>query len=123
MTIEINDESYIVGIWFSSNPETGDDWLALIIRDPDNPKAYKGFSRFRYTKGKQTTGFDDEKSFTYFKSDKKHAEDDLIDLMDLSQRTIERGYPEKDKVIIKGDSNKFRELLKDKSWMNMYAAH
>ena len=68
-------------------------------------------------------GFDDEKSFTYFKSDKKHAEDDLIDLMDLSQRTIERGYPEKDKVIIKGDSNKFRELLKDKSWMNMYAAH
>jgi hypothetical protein len=43
MSIEINEKSYIVGLWFSSDPITENNWLACIIRDPENPKKYKGW--------------------------------------------------------------------------------
>jgi hypothetical protein len=51
--IELDDKSYIVGMWFSSNPKTNDDWMACVIREEskginknlirsDNELYYKG---------------------------------------------------------------------------------
>ena len=48
--IELDDKSYIVGMWFSSNKKTNDDWMSCIVRDPKDPTRFKGWSRFRTTK-------------------------------------------------------------------------
>lgn len=119
MTIEINEKSYIVGIWFSSNPITENNWLAGVVRDPENPKRYKGWSRFRYVKDDKIFDSEDEKKWTDFTSQEHHTEQDMIDFMDLAQVRIEEGYPDKDKIIVKGDIKKLVELSKGKEWMNI----
>jgi hypothetical protein len=119
MTIELDDKSYVVGMWFSSDPKTNNDWLACMIKDPNNPKKYKGWSRFRYTKDDKIFDSEDEKSWTNFESSDTNTEDEIIAIMDSMQNAIETGYPVKDKMIVKGSLKKLIELSKSKSWMNI----
>lgn len=118
MTIEIDEKSYIVGVWFSSCPVTDNNWLACVIRDPENPDSYKGWSRFRYIKGDAIFDGEDEKSWTSF-SCEGITEEKCIANLDEIQNGIAQGYPKKDKVIVKGDCLKMMELTKDKEWMHM----
>lgn len=118
MTIEINDKSYIVGMWFSRDPITNNDWLACIVRDPEQPTRYKGWSRFRYVKDNKIWDSEDRKSWTTFTSREQMNDDEIIGFIRLMQK-LECAYPHKDEIIVKGDIKKFFELAKDKSWMNL----
>lgn len=122
MTVEFNESSYIVGMWFSSCPKTLNNWLAGIVRDPENDKKYKGWSRFRYAKGNKIFNSEDEKIWTEFTSQENENEQSMIDFMRNAQRTIKEGYPEADEIIVNGDIHKLFELSKDKAWMHMKIA-
>jgi hypothetical protein len=119
MTIELDDKSYIVGVWYSSDPETLNNWLSCVIRNPDNPKTFKCWSRFRYVKGDKIFDGEDEKNWTTFISNEGHSESDLIALMRDAQEEIAPGYPDKDKIIVKGNLEKLMRLAKDKDWMHL----
>lgn len=117
--MQLNENTYLIGIWFSSNPSTLDSWLGYAIRDPDNPDKYKIFYRFRHKKDGQIFDSQDEKYHYGFLSNDGQSEDDIINLIDQIQSSIELAYPEKDKVIIKGDVVKMFSLCKDKSWFHI----
>lgn len=116
--IQIDEQSYIVGVWFSSCPETQNNWLACVIRDPENPKCFKGWSRFRYVKDDKIFDGEDEKSWTTLTAEDK-TENEFIMMLDMVQVGIEEGYPDKDRVIVQGDIHKMMKLTKDKAWMHM----
>lgn len=120
MAIELSEESYIVGVWYSSCPKTNNNWLACFVKNPENPKKYKGWSRFRYSNGPEIFDGHDEKSWTALSSnDENKTDEDIIEFMDKMQNLIEAGYPEKDQIIVKGGLEKLIELSKDKPWMHM----
>jgi hypothetical protein len=118
MTIEINEESYIVGIWFSSDPETNNNWLGCVVRDPENPTGFKGWSRFRYAKGDGIWDNEDKKSWYTFKIDKNIDEDGVIELMEKILN-MPQAYSFKDRIIVKGSLKKLMKLSKSKIWMNI----
>lgn len=122
MTIEIDEKSYIVGIWFSSDPVTENNWLAGIVRDPENSLRYKGWSRFRYVNDTKVWNSNDEKSWTTFTSQEHATDEDMIKFMELAQKEIEGGYPEKDKIIVQGDLKKLIKASQGKSWMHLKTA-
>jgi hypothetical protein len=122
MTIELNDESYIVGMWFSSCPKTHNDWMACVIADPDRPGCFKGWSRFRITKDDKIWDSEDEKKWTYFSSAPENTEEDMIAIMRGLQNSLASGYPDKDKIIVKGDMKKLFRLSKGHSWLNLKEA-
>lgn len=119
MTIELDEKSYIIGMWFSSDPVTSNNWLACAIRDQGNPLAFKGSYRFRYVKDDKIFDGEDEKSWYSFSLPQGVTEESIIETMDLAQAEIESGYPEKDKVIVKGNLKLLMELAKDKEWMHI----
>jgi hypothetical protein len=121
--IKLDDKSYIVGVWFSSNPISNDNWLACIIRKPDNPKEHLGWYRFRYSKSADPFSGEDEKNWFQIGFNENMKEDDFIDVMNEAQARIEEGYPEQDCVIVKGDLKKLIELTKDKPWMHCMVKH
>lgn len=119
MTIELDDKSYILGMWFSSNPVNNNDWLGCVIKDPDNPKKYKGWSRFRYTRDNKIFDNDDEKSWTTFTSQEEKTEEDMIQFMTLAQKEIEHGFPVMDHLMVRGSLAELIELSDSKDWLNM----
>lgn len=119
MTIEIDEKSYIVGFWFSVNPETDNNWLACVIRDPENPRRYKGWYRFRYVKDSKVFDSDDEKSWMGFYTQEDEKEDTIIEIMDGLQHELKVGYPKTDRTIVKGGMKDFVALTKDKDWIHM----
>lgn len=119
MTIQLDDKSYIVGMWFSSNPITNNDWLACIIRDPEHPNRFIGWSRFRYTKDDKIFDSEDEKIWTNFSSAEGATEQQMIAYLGIMQRGIEEGYPHMDEIIVKGDLKKLMKLAENKPWMNI----
>jgi hypothetical protein len=119
MTIEIDKDSYIVGMWFSNDPESNNDWLGCVIRHPDNPKQFKGWSRFRYVKYTSIFDSKDEKSWTTLTSAEGATEESMIRSMESVQKLLEPGYPDKDCMMVHGSLDKFMKLAKDKPWMNI----
>ncbi len=93
--------------------------MACVIRDPENPKCFKGWSRFRYVEDAKIFDSDDRKSWTYLRSGEDTTEEALIHSMEAAQNLIEEGYPDKDSIIVKGGMDKFFKLAKGKPWMNM----
>lgn len=118
MTIELNDESYILGMWFSFDPLTENSWLGCVIKDPTNPKRFKGWSRFRYKKDKKIFDSDDSKNWHTFTSDENTHEDFIIKTMEAIQNRISIKYPEKDFIRVNGDLKKLISLSKDKDWLH-----
>ena len=119
MTIELDENIYIVGMWFSSDPISGNDWLATIIRDPDHPTRYKGSYRFRYIKDDKIFDSEDEKSWTDFTCEDNIPETQIIEGMAYLQEAISAGYPDMDKIIVQDGIDKFFELAEGKPWMNI----
>lgn len=119
MTIELNDKSYIVGLWFSSSLFHRHDWLAWIIKDPENPKGYTGGYRFRYAKDNKIFDSEDEKSWRYFKTTEEKTEDEIIKIGNDMQEKMKAHFPQTDKIIVKGNLEKLMELAKDKPWMHL----
>lgn len=121
MTIELDEKSYIVGMWFSSCPKTNNDWLACVVRDPENPEGFKGWSRFRYANGDKIWDNDDKKRWYTIRCENNISEDDVIEMMEKALHMPE-AYPFKDKIIVRGSLRQLMELAKGKSWMNMKVA-
>lgn len=122
MMIELNDESYIVGIWFSSDPVSNNNWMSGFIKDPDNLKRYKGWSRFRYNKDDKVFDSEDEKIWADLTAHEDQNEDDIINTMRLAQLELKSAYPDTDEIIVKGRLKKLMKLARGKSWMNMKAS-
>lgn len=119
MTIELDDKSYIVGMWFSSNPNNNDDWLGCVIHDPKKPGCFKGWSRFRYAKSGKIFDNDDEKSWTTFYSREGDTEQTMIDFMTMAQKQIEPGFPVIDNLMVRGTLKDLIKLSDTKDWLNM----
>jgi hypothetical protein len=117
--IELDDKSYIVGMWFSSNPITNNDWMACIIRDPENKKGFKGWSRFRYTKDAKIWDSEDEKRWTAFRSAPGATEQYMIDVIEQTQQHLTCEFKNTDKIIVKGNLKKLMELSEGHDWLNM----
>ncbi len=120
--IELDDKSYIVGMWFSSNPVTNNDWMACVIADPDRPGCFKGWSRFRKTKDDKIWDSKDEKTWTQFQSAEGHDEDFMIKTMREMQQTLKGQFKDIDKIIVKGNLKKMMRLSKGHPWLNMKQA-
>src|SRR6185369_1493117 len=119
MTIELDDKSYILGTWFSSNFLNNNDWLGCVIKDHDNHKKYKGWSCFRYTRDNKIFDNSDEKSWTTFTSEEEKTEEDMIRFMTLAQKEIEPGFPVMDHLMVRGSLAELIELSDTKDWLNM----
>ncbi len=119
MTIELDDNSYIVGIWFSSNPNNNNDWLGFVIHDPKKPGCFKGWLRFRYSKSGKIFDNDDEKSWTTFYSREGDTEQTMIDFMTMVQKQIEPVFPVIDHVMVRGTPKELIKLSDTKDWLNM----
>lgn len=119
MTMKLDNKSYIVGLWFSSDPKNNNDWLGCVVRDSKNHSKYIGFSRFVYKKYNNIFNTDDEKSWTDFTSQENQSEQDMIDLMERLQLIISPGYPVKDSFIVKGTFESLVKLSGSKDWIKM----
>lgn len=117
--IKLDDKSYIVGMWFSSNKFTNNDWMGCVIKDPNREGHFKGWSRFRYGKDKKIWNSKDEKSWTAFQTDEKKTEDEAIEIFNTLQEHIKAGYPDTDKIIVKGSLEDLIKASKEHSWLNM----
>lgn len=117
--IELDDKSYIVGMWFSHNPVTNNDWMACVIRDPENPKQWKGWSRFRTTKDAKIWNSEDEKRWTSFRSGEGQTEEHMIQTLNETQEHLKCAYGITDKIIVKGTLKKLMKLSKGHDWLNM----
>ena len=119
MTIELDENSYIVGMWFSSTPKSHNDWLGCAIIDPENPLRYKGWSRFRHANSGEILDNDDDKCWTTYISHEGLSEEDVIRFMELAQNEIIEGFPDKDCLIVRGNLERLIELSDSKPWLNM----
>ncbi len=117
--IELDDKSYIVGMWFSSNPKTNNDWMSCIIADPNRPGFFKGWSRFRTTKDAKIWDSEDTKKWTQFASQEGHTEEFMIETMNATQQTLKVAYQVTDKIIVKGSLKDMIKLSKGKDWLNI----
>jgi predicted DsbA family dithiol-disulfide isomerase len=117
--IELDDKSYIVGIWFSSSISTNNDWMACVIRDPENPACYKGWSRFRTAKDDKIWDSEDEKRWSKFKTQEAKTEEEIIKHMNDVQQSLSAAYRNTDKILVKGNLKKMIGLSKDKDWLNI----
>lgn len=116
--IEIDETTYIVGIWFSSSPLTNKNWMACIIKDPENTNKCKGWIRFRHVKGDKIFNSEDVKQWMTFISKENESEDEAINSIELFQKEVQLIYPYKDKIIVKGDINKMMSMSKNKDWIH-----
>ena len=107
--IELNNESYIVGIWFACNEKTQDNWLGCVIRDPDNPKKYKIWDRLKFSNGYEKK----------WGSLVLESESMAINFMEDIQNEMRSVFPETDSIIVKGHLKKLIELSKNKQWFQM----
>src|SRR6202012_5090632 len=117
--IELDDKSYIVGMWFSSNPKNNNDWMACVIADPKRPGKFKGWARFRITKDARIWNNDDEKRWTTFGSQGEETEEDMIFILTEMQKKIDMEYPMMDRIIVKGGLKDLIELSDGHDWLNM----
>ncbi len=118
--IELDDNSYIVGIWFSSCPKTGNDWMGCLIKNPEDSTNYQGWSRLRYVNTKSSG--EDEKIWRHFTTKDNESEEEMIKFMDLTQSRMDEVYSVQDKIIVKGSLSKLISLSKDKDWLVKFMA-
>lgn len=116
--IELNENSYIVGIWYSENPGSG-NWLCCVIADPDKKGFFKGWSRTRITNDDKIFDSTDEKRWLNFDSKEGQTEDQMIETINVLHHASAMAYNFLDKIMVKGDLKKLMKLSKDHHWMHM----
>jgi hypothetical protein len=119
MTIELDEKSYIVGIWFSSCSETGNDVLMCVIAHPEKKGFFKGWSRTRYCNSPEIFNNDDKKNWYSFISREGQTEEYMIETMDTLHQASRMAYDYLDKIIVRGSLEKLMEMAPKHHWMNM----
>lgn len=117
--IKLDEESYIVGIWFSSSSTTNNDWMACVVADPENKGRFNIYTRSRYGKDDKIFDSDDTKSWYLHKSSEGQDEDYLIDIVNKLQDMSKIAYDELDKVIVKGSVEKLLEMADAHPWLHL----
>ena len=118
MTIEFNDDSHIIALWFSESPE-GNNWLACAQRDNKTQEIRVDY-RFRYKKDDYAFNSKDEKSWYTVKPKKEDSNEKIIDTFRLIQKAgTHLGFPYHDEVMINGGTQEFLDKTKDKPYMQM----
>lgn len=117
--IELDDKSYIVGMWFSEDPITGDNWMACVIADPEKKGYFKGWARTRFIKDNKIFDSDDEKRWQSFESRSGQTENYMINTMSEIQASASIVFKKIDKIIVKGNLKKLMKLSKNHPWMNI----
>jgi hypothetical protein len=118
--IELTDNGYILGIWFSAS-KSGNDWMCIAQKDSLDDKwkiKYRWRTRMDEILGQ---GSNDKKSWRSLIAKGVMTEDQIIHLLNEMQDSIEDGYPEKDHVLIQGNPQKFIEIMKasKKPWLHI----
>lgn len=115
---EFTKDSYILGIWFSSN-KNNEDWMCAVQKEKDSD-TWNGKYRTRIAKDGRIFDHDDEKRWVSFKS-KDKTEEEMIRIIDDLQAAAGLVYPDKDKLMIQGDINTFMEKITNsgKDWLHM----
>lgn len=122
--IEFDNKTYILGFWYSNDPQTNNNWLCCIVRDDASDGDWKGWYRFRYKKDEKIFDSDDEKSWVMLngrkdKNMQKKTEDEITGFMFDMQSAILLMYSQPDYLIIKGGISDLMEKAKTKDWMNI----
>jgi hypothetical protein len=119
MTIELTNKSYILGFWFSEM-KNDDDVLTVSWKEGEDSE-WKVKIRYRKRNKDNDKIFDndDEKTWYDIKVPKEKSEDELITLLDRFQKSSPLICNFQDKLIIKGDFDKFLELAETKPWMHI----
>lgn len=117
--IELDEKSYIVGMWFSNNPVTNNDWMSCVIADPKKKGFFKGWSRFRTAKDSKIWDSEDEKKWYTFTSQEGQDEDYMIKTMNETQAHLSKAFKDMDKIIVKGGLKKMIKLSDGHPWLNM----
>lgn len=117
--IEFKPDSYIVGLWYSENPQTLDNWMCAVWKDKDDER-WNVFYRMRYKKDDKIFDSKDEKSWYGFACSGKTQEYQMIKTIDDMQRIgISIMMPKHDRLLIQGGFNDFLEKGKDKKWLHL----
>jgi hypothetical protein len=120
--IKLDDNSYIVGIWFSEDPETGHNWMATVIADPNKSGFFKIYSRTRYHKDNKIFDSNDEKNWINASSKEGQTEDQIINITNHLQSLLRVFYKNLDKLIVQGNLEKLIDLSFSKPWLNFKMA-
>jgi len=110
--IELDENDYIIGVWFSSCPTTGNNWMLFIKLNKENPKRYLGAYRIHCLK----TG---DKFWVDIENTNDRTEDEMIEQADEIQRASACVFPEVDRIIVQGNVKKFLELAKETEWLGI----
>lgn len=119
--IELNEESYILGVWFGECQKTLNNWMCIWIKIPGSINKFEGHYRHCYKKDNLIWDSKDEKLWCKISNTKQEEEDEekIISKMNDIHETIKTMYPCVDKIIVKGDFYKFMEMSKDKIWLHI----
>ncbi len=117
--IEFDENSYVVGMWWASDPVTNNNWLCCVQRSKKNPRCFQGDYRFRYEQDDKIFDSEDIKNWYHFETKEDETEEDTIKAVNILQAAVSIKFPELDFLPIYGDLKKFFELAKTKPWMHM----
>jgi len=117
--IEIDENSYVVGMWWASDPVTNNNWLCCVQRSKTNPKCFEGHYRFRYHEDDKIFDSKDRKSWVSFVSKEDEKEEEVIKSINILQSVVALKFPEIDFIPGGGCIKKFFEIAKTKPWMHM----
>lgn len=119
MTIELNEKSYILCIWFASCPQTENDLMITVIKDPDKEGYWKGKMRVRQKIDDNIFDSNDLKTWYSFETNVPMTEDEMIRKQHEMMESTKVLFPEIDFVIVQGGVEAFLEKAKEKPWMHM----
>lgn len=117
--IELLQDDYIVGFWYSNCPKTENNWLCCVKRNRENKMRYEGTYRFRYKRDDKVFDSSDEKSWMSFESKEDQTEQEMIASIDEIQKNMRFLYPDMDFLLVQGDLALFMEKSKTKDWMHI----
>ncbi len=122
MTIELTDDSYILGFWYCHDPLTQNDWMLCMQRSRKTGKWHADY-RFRYRQDDKIFGSEDKKSWyrINYKDDGSPPENDeeLEHKMDGFQQHMRMMFPDASKLMIKGGLKDLLEKSKNVPWMHI----
>lgn len=121
MTIVLNDQSRVVGVWFVHTGAV--DWMACVWRDdPRHAWTVRGRFRRRRDELLPWSGSDDDKLWSTSKIPAHVTEDDVVEAMGaVAERIAEviGATPERRwSVVIKGSAEDFEREARKHAWFN-----
>jgi hypothetical protein len=115
--MQFNKDDYILGIWFASDKD--DDNVYIFVKRTPNGQWR---TTFRYHVSPDPHDDKDVKRTIEFSKAESFTEDEMLEDIDKIFNFVSQRYDYfKDVMMIQGDTAKFLEIAKTKSWMHIKA--